>query len=39
MSEKEPPDLVCMDIELMGKIDGIEAAGRSMNMPICRSFI
>ncbi len=26
MSEKDPPDLVCMDIELMGKIDGIEAA-------------
>ena len=24
--EKNPPDLVCMDIELMGKIDGIEAA-------------
>src|SRR5512145_230298 len=28
MAEKDPPDLVCMDIELMGKIDGIEAARR-----------
>jgi|WetSurMetagenome_2_1015567.scaffolds.fasta_scaffold20109_4 PAS domain S-box-containing protein len=25
-SSKSPPDLVCMDIELMGKMDGIEAA-------------
>jgi len=24
MAEKNPPDLICMDIELMGKIDGIE---------------
>ena len=26
LSAKTPPDLVCMDIELMGKVDGIEAA-------------
>ena len=26
MAKKNPPDLICMDIELMGKIDGIEAA-------------
>jgi PAS domain S-box-containing protein len=26
MAEENPPDLVCMDIGLMGKIDGIEAA-------------
>jgi len=26
MAEKKPPDLICMDIELMGKIDGIETA-------------
>ena len=28
MAMENPPDLICMDIELMGKIDGIEAAGR-----------
>ena len=28
MVEKDPPDLVCMDIGLMGKIDGIETARR-----------
>ncbi len=28
MAEKEPPNLICMDIELMGKIDGIETARR-----------
>lgn len=28
LAEKNPPDLICMDIELMGKIDGIEAARR-----------
>jgi PAS domain S-box-containing protein len=26
VAKKDPPDLICMDIELMGKIDGIEAA-------------
>ena len=26
MATKSPPDLICMDIELMGKIDGIETA-------------
>jgi PAS domain S-box-containing protein len=26
MAEKNPPDLICMDIELLGKIDGIETA-------------
>jgi PAS domain S-box-containing protein len=26
LAEKKPPDLICMDIELMGKIDGIETA-------------
>ena len=26
LAEKRPPDLICMDIELMGKIDGIETA-------------
>jgi PAS domain S-box-containing protein len=26
MAKKNPPDLICMDIELMGKIDGIETA-------------
>lgn len=26
MAEKDHPDLICMDIELMGKMDGIEAA-------------
>jgi PAS domain S-box-containing protein len=28
MAEKNPPDLIFMDIELMGKMDGIEAACR-----------
>ena len=28
MAEKNPPDLICMDIELSGKMDGIEAAHR-----------
>jgi PAS domain S-box-containing protein len=28
MAEKDPPDLIFMDIGLMGKIDGIEAAAR-----------
>ena len=28
MAEKNPPHLICMDIELMGKIDGIETARR-----------
>ena len=28
MATENPPDLICMDIGLMGKIDGIEAAGR-----------
>lgn len=28
LAEKNLPDLICMDIELMGKIDGIEAARR-----------
>jgi PAS domain S-box-containing protein len=28
LAEKEPPDLICMDIGLMGKIDGIETARR-----------
>ncbi len=26
MAQKDPPDLICMDINLMGKIDGIETA-------------
>lgn len=26
MAEKNPPDLICMDIGLMGKLDGIETA-------------
>ena len=26
MTEKTPPDLICMDINLMGKLDGIETA-------------
>ena len=26
MVEKNPPDLICMDISLMGKLDGIETA-------------
>ncbi len=28
IAEKTPPNLICMDIELMGKIDGIETARR-----------
>ena len=28
LAEKDPPDLVCMDIELMGTMDGIETARR-----------
>jgi len=37
IAEKDPPDLICMDIELMGKIDGIEAARKiheHTNIPI-----
>ena len=37
MAEQNPPDLICMDIGLMGKIDGIEAAGKihgNANIPV-----
>ena len=37
MAKENPPDLVCMDIGLMGKMDGIEAAGKiheSTTIPI-----
>ena len=37
MAKENPPDLVCMDIGLMGKIDGIEAAGKiqeQANIPV-----
>ena len=37
MAEKKRPDLICMDIELMGKLDGIETAQKiheHANIPI-----